>query len=168
MVQQHLEKQEAVKKLTELVEAVKVCMFATIQEDYSLYSRPMQTMQVDEQGNIWFFTNEYTEKVDDVSKDNTVYLMYAHPGHNSYIHVKGECSVINDKDKMKALWSPVVKAWFPKGLEDPALALLKVDTREASYWDGSSSKFVVFFDIVKAIAKGEKPTDGEFGRLEVN
>ncbi|MEJ7685210.1 MAG: pyridoxamine 5'-phosphate oxidase family protein [Segetibacter sp.] len=66
------------------------------------------------------------------------------------------------------MWSPVVKTWFPKGLEDPALALLKVDTNEASYWDGSSSKFVVFYNIVKAIAKGEKPDDAEFGKLNVS
>lgn len=167
MVQQHLENQEAVKKLTELVEEVKICMFATVQEDYSLRSRPMQTIQVDSDGNLWFFTNEFSGKVDEVSKDNTVYLMYSHPGQNTYVHVKGKCSIINDKAKMKELWSPVVKAWFPKGLEDPALALLKVDTSEASYWDGSSNKFVVFFNIVKAIAKGEKPNEGEFGSLNV-
>ncbi len=168
MVQQHLENEEAVKKLAKLVDEVKVCMFATVAQDYSLYSRPMQTIDVDDQGNLWFFTNEYSGKVDDVSKDDTVYLMYAHPGQNTYVHVKGTCTVINDKEKMKELWSPMVKAWFPKGLEDPALALLKVDTSEASYWDGSSSKFVVFYNIVKAIASGEKPTDGEFGKLEVS
>ena len=168
MEQQHLENKEAIKKLTEMVEEVKVCMLATIQEDYALHSRPMQTIQVDEDGSIWFFTNEYSSKVDDVSKDNTVYLMYAHPGQNSYVHVKGKCEIITDIEKMKELWSPVVKAWFPKGLEDPALALLKIDANEASYWDGSSNKFVVLFNIVKAIAKGEKPSDGEFGRLEVS
>jgi len=168
MVQQHLENQEAVKKLTEMVEEVKVGMFTTIHEDSSLYSRPMQTIQVDEQGNLWFFTNEYSGKIDDVSKENTVYIMYSHPGQNTYLHVKGKGSVVRDKAKIKELWSPVVKAWFPKGPEDPELALLKVNTTEASYWDGSSNKFVVFFNIVKAIAKGEKPNEGEFGRLDVS
>lgn len=151
-----------------MVEEVKICMFATIAHDYSLYSRPMQTIQVDEQGNIWFFTNEFSGKVDDVSQDDTVYLMYSHPGKNTYLHVKGKCTIINDKEKIKELWSPVVKAWFPKGIDDPALALLQVDTSEASYWDGSSSKFVVFYNIVKAIARGENPNDGEFGKLDVS
>lgn len=168
MVQQHLEKKEALNKLTELVEEVKICMFATIAEDYTLHSRPMQTIKVDEQGNLWFFTNEYSGKVDDVSKDTTVYLIYSHPGKNTYVHVKGKCEIVNDKEKIKELWSPVVKAWFPQGLEDPALALLKVDATEASYWDGSSSKFVVFYNIVKAIAKGETPDEGEFGKLNVS
>ncbi len=168
MTQTHLEKQEAVQKLTKLVNEVKICMFATVHEDYSVNSRPMQTIQVDDDGNVWFFTNEYSEKVEEVSKDNTVYLMYSDPGKNTYVHIKGKCAIINDKDKMKEFWSPMVKAWFPKGLEDPALALLKVNTAEANYWDSSSNKFVVFYNIVKAIATGDTPDNGEFGKLKVS
>jgi general stress protein 26 len=166
MKHEHLENQEGLKKLKDLVDEIKICMFATVKEDYSLYSRPMQSIQVDDEGNIWFFTNEFSEKVEDISKEKTVYLMYSHPGKNSYLHIKGKASVVNDKEKMKELWSPIVKAWFPKGLEDPALSLLKVDTAEASYWDGASSKFVVFFNILKAIAKGEKPDEGEMGDIK--
>ena len=168
MEQQHLQNEEAISKLNKLVNEVKICMFATVNEDYSLFSRPMQTIQVDAEGNIWFFTNEYSGKVDDISKDNTVYLMYSHPCQNTYVHIKGTCSVVNDKQKIEELWSPIVKAWFPKGVDDPELSLLKVDTTEASYWDGSASKFVVFFNIVKAIAKGEKHNQGEFGHLDVS
>lgn len=167
MEQNLLRSEEAIAKLTKLVEEVRVCMFATVQEDYTVASRPMQTIKVDEQGNIWFFTNEYSEKVDEISKDNTVYLMYSHPGNNTYLHLKGTCSVVNDKNKIEEMWSPIVKAWFPKGVDDPALSLLKVDTLEASYWDGAASKFVVFFNIVKAIATGEKHNQGEFGKLDM-
>lgn len=167
MAYEHLENKEALKKLTDLAEEIKVCMFATVHEDYAVFSRPMQTIKVDEEGNIWFFTNEYSGKVEDISKDNTVYLMYSHPGQNSYMHVKGKASVITDKEKIKELWSPIVKAWFPKGIDDPALSLLKVDTAEASYWDGSSNKFIVFFNIIKAIAKGEKHNEGEVGELNI-
>lgn len=167
-MEQHLENQEGVEKLTELVNDIRVCMFATVQEDYSLYSRPMQTIEVDSEGAIWFFTNEFSGKVQNVSRDNTVYLMYSHPGNNSYIHIKGKCEVVTDKEKMKELWSPVVKAWFPNGLEDTALALLKVAPGEASYWDSSSSKFVVFYKMIKAIVKGETPDEGDFGKIKVN
>lgn len=167
MENNYLKSEEAVEKLSKLVNEVKVCMFATVQEDYTVTSRPMQTIKIDEQGNIWFFTNEFSEKVEEISKDNTVYLMYSHPGNTTYVHVKGICSVITDKDKIKELWSPIVKAWFPEGVDDPALSLLKVDTLEASYWDGSASKFVVFFNIVKAIVKGEKHEQGEFGKLNM-
>ena len=168
MTIQHFENEEAIRKLTKLVEEIKVCMFATIHEDYSLSSRPMQTIRVDDEGKLWFFTNEYSEKVYDVSKENVVYLMYSHPGLNSYLHIKGAATVVDDKEKIKELWSPVVKAWFPKGVDDPALTLLKVDVNEAGYWDSESNKFVVFYNMVKAIAKGETADNGEFGKLKVD
>lgn len=168
MTQEHLQNEEAIKKLNELVKDVKVCMFATINTDNTLFSRPMYTMEIDTEGNIWFFTNDNSAKIDDVSKENTVYLMYSHPGHNTYVHVKGNASVVHDKQKIKELWSPAVKAWFPGGENDPALCLLKVETQEASYWDGTSNKFVVFFNMLKAIAKGDKPDNGQFGDLKVN
>ncbi len=168
MTQQHLQNQEAVNKLKELVKDVKVCMFATINPDHTLFSRPMHTIEIDNEGNIWFFTNDQSAKVDDVSKENTVYLMYSHPGHNNYVHVKGNALVVDDQQKIKELWSPAVKAWFPGGENDPALCLLKVETQEASYWDGASNKFVVFYNMLKAIAKGEKADNGQFGELNVS
>jgi general stress protein 26 len=36
---------------------------------------------------------------------------------------------------MKDLWTPEIKHWFPNGLDDPDLTLLKVDIVEVEYWD---------------------------------
>lgn len=168
MKQQHLQNDEAVKKLNELVKDVKVCMFATINPDHTLFSRPMYTIHIDGEGNIWFFTNDASAKVDDLTKENTVYLMYSHPGHNTYVHVRGNALMIKDQQKISELWSPAVKAWFPGGETDPALCLLKVETQEASYWDGTSNKFVVFFNMLKAVTTGEKADTGQFGELNVS
>jgi general stress protein 26 len=76
--------------------------------------------------------------------------------------------VVTERQKIEELWSPVVKAWFPGGVTDPALCLLKVATEEASYRDGSSNKFVVFYNMLKAIAKGETPDNGQFGELNLD
>ncbi len=168
MSEQNLNDTAAINKLQELVNAVKVCMLTTVQSDYNIESRPMHTMQVDDNGIIWFFTNEFSEKVSDISKDNTVYLMYAHPGQSNYLFVKGTASVVTDKHKITELWSPMVKAWFPAGADDQALALLRIETSEASYWDSSSSKLVVFYKMLKAIATGEQAEVGDFGKLDLS
>jgi general stress protein 26 len=161
------EKQEAIKKLKEMVEEVRICMFATIDNEYKLSSRPMASLQVDEEGNIWFFTNEYSGKVNDVSRDNTVYLLYAHPGKNTYVHVKGTCTVLEDRNKVEELWNPAMKVWFPEGKDDPKLCMLKVDSEEASYWDSSSNKLVVFARMLKTLVTGDQPSMGETGELKV-
>src|SRR5690349_15571508 len=95
---------EAVEKFKELVEDVTICMLVTTDDSGNVMSRPMATIDVDEEGNAWFFTNEFSEKIHEASHDNSVALVYSHPGKNVYIHANGTTSVIIDKAKMKQLW----------------------------------------------------------------
>jgi general stress protein 26 len=151
----------------EWVKGIDICMFTTVDEKGDITSRPMATIDIDEDENVWFFTNEFTEKIHEVSKDNTVSLIYAHPGKNTYLNVKGTCKVVIDRSKMKELWNPMMKAWFPGGLDDAKLCLVKVITKEAQYWNNSSNKMVVLPNMLKAIVKGEKYDEGVTGKIKL-
>lgn len=159
---------EAVEKLREMVNAVSVCMFTTVDDNGMVTTRPMTTIDIDGEGNLWFFTNEFGEKILEESYDNRAYLIYSHPGANTYLYVKGTSNLIVDHTKMEELWKPMLKAWFPQGVKDAKLCLIKVITEEAKYWNSSSNKMVVFYNMVKAIAKKEKYEEGEVGTLNLN
>lgn len=163
-----LKREEAIKKITDLINDVHVCMFTTIDEHGHVISRPMATIEVDKEGNAWFFTNEYSGKVTQISENNELNLVYAHPGKGIYLNIFGIGSLVIDKEKMKQLWSPAVKAWFPEGLDDPRLCLLKVDTKQAWYWDNSSSKMVIFFNMLTSIIRGKQYDEGESGSLDID
>ncbi len=62
---------------------------------------------------------------------------------------------------MEQLWSPFVKAWFPEGLDDPRLALLKVTADSAEYWNAPSSRVVRLVGLAKALITGEQYDAGE-------
>ena len=158
---------EAIAKLKSLISDGAICMMATKNDEGRISSRPMTTLEVDDNGEIWFFTNEFSGKVEEQEEDSTVYLMYADPGKQTYLHISGESELVNDREKIKQLWTPVLKAWFPQGIDDPALCLLKVKVEEAHYWDSSASKMVVFYRMVKAILSKEKYDEGETGSLHV-
>jgi len=160
--------EEAVNKFKQLVKDVNVCMFTTVNDDQDLFSRPMVTTEVDDDGNAWFFTNEFSEKIHEISKDNNVFLIYSNPKTNTYVNVKGTCTVVVDKARINQLWTPTLKAWFPEGSDDPKLCLLKVITEVAYYWNHSSSKMSVFFSMLKAIATKEKIDSGEVGKLNLS
>ena len=162
-----LQSEEAIKKFKDLVEDVSVCMFTTQDDGSKLFSRPMTTVKVDDEGNAWFFTNEYSEKINEVSKDNSVYLIYSHPGKNVFVSVKGTCTIILDKKTINELWNPLLKAWYPGGIDDPKLCLIKVVTDEAYYWNSSSSKMVIYFKMLKAIANREQYKQAETGKLSL-
>jgi general stress protein 26 len=143
-------------------------MFTTVNDDLDLFSRPMVTTEVDDDGNAWFFTNEFSEKIHEISKDNNVFLIYSNPKTNTYVNVKGTCTVVVDSARINQLWTPTLKAWFPQGADDPKLCLLKVITEVAYYWNHSSSKMSVFFSMLKAIATKEKIDSGEVGKLNLS
>lgn len=158
--------QDNIKTLKGLVDEVKIAMLCTSHGE-QLRSRPMSTAQFDEEGNIWFFTNEHSGKTDELEGNHQICLAYSSPSKNTYISITGEARIVNDWQKMKELYNPAINAWFPKGLDDPNLALLKVTPLEAEYWDSSSSKMVTLFQMAKAIITGQKYDEGEHGKIQL-
>jgi len=162
-----LEDQEAIQKFRDLVKDVNICMFTTIDASHNLTSRPMFTASIDEEANVWFFTNEFSEKINEVSRDNLVHLIYSHPAKNIYVDVKGSCSLVIDRKKMEELWEPALKNWFPEGLSDPKICLVKVATQDAHFWNHTSSKMGLLFQMIRSIAKGDQYKETEKGKLDL-
>lgn len=152
-------------KLASLVQGIKIAMMTTRQTDGSLRSRPMATQEQEFDGGLWFFTRESAPKVDEAEADSQVNLSYADPDDNRYVSISGEVQIVHDKEKMKQLWNPAYKAWFPEGLDDPDMALLKVNVTQAEYWDAPSSAFVLLAGFIKATATGQEYHPGENEKL---
>lgn len=141
--------QQNIEKLRDLIKDIDFAMFTTVGSDGSLHSRPMSTQQTEFDGDIWFFTSLDTEKAVEIKQDQTVNVSYADPGKNRFVSVSGNAKLVNDREKMKELWSPIYKIWFEKGLDDPQLRLIKVSAQKAEYWDSPSgiiNKIVGFAD----------------------
>jgi general stress protein 26 len=159
-------RQESIEKLKGLLEGIDFCMLTTI-DGGKLRSRPMSTQQFEFDGELWFFTRDNTHKIDEIEVDNRVNVAYSKPDDNTYVSVSGSGSLSKDRAKMEELWSPILKAWFPDGLEDPNICLLKVDVEEAEYWESTSSTLVQLAGFVKAIATGQEADYGDYGKINM-
>ena len=60
---------------------------------------------------------------------------------------------------------PLVKAWFPGGITDPDLCLIKVKADEANYWDTENSKVGHILKIAVSAVTGKKLEEGIHGEL---
>lgn len=163
------EQQDSLQHLWTLVKDIRMAMLTTLDPEGGLRSRPMATQQKDFDGDLWFFTRASSGKVDEAQMHSEVNLSYANPNDNRYVSVSGTAQLIRDQAKNKELWNPLLKAWFPKGLEDPDLALLKVHVQRAEYWDSPSSTMVQIAGFLKAIATGKAyhAGPGEHGKVDV-
>jgi len=153
-------RQEAIEKLKELTEDIDFCMLTTTDGGH-LRSRPMSTQEFEFDGDLWFFSSDNTHKIEEIQKDNRVNVAYSKPDDNKYVSISGRAEMVKDRAKIEELWSPVLKAWFPEGLDDPHLCLLKIAVEQAEYWDAPNSTIVQLIGFVKALATGQSADYGE-------
>lgn len=159
--------QDDSKKLHELIDGMRFAMLTTIDEEGALHSRPMAIIEREFDGDLWFFTSTKTHKVSEVERDHHVNVAFAEPKDQRFVSVAGLARVVRDRDKLEELWSPMLKAFFPDGLDSPDLALLHIEVRSAEYWDAPSSKMVRLAHFARAIATGRAARPGEHEKLDL-
>lgn len=152
---------EQLQKVADLVEEIKFAMLSTEEPDGTLRSRPMATLQMDSTGNLWFFTALSSLKIDEAKQHRQVNLSYVRIDKQDYLSVSGTCEILRDQEKMRSLWTPWIKPWFPKGLDDPDLVLLKVTITEAEYWIAPGSAAVRLYGLAKGMLTGNTDALGD-------
>jgi general stress protein 26 len=121
-------------KLGALIRDIGIALLTTVDRDGLFHTRPVQTLQVEGDHALWFFTDWSSAKVDELHRDMRVSVGYADPTRNVYAAVSGSGKLFRDSEKAKQLWSIEQRAYYPEGPEDERLALLRVQIERAEYW----------------------------------
>ena len=155
------------EKLREMIKDIDLCMLTTVDESDDLHSRPMSLNgDVDEQGNLWFFTSSNSHKASEIERTPNVNVSFIDTDQQHYVSISGDAELVRDKQKIKELWKPVLKAWFPDGPDQADIALLKVKVKKAEYWDTPSSTIAQAVSFVSAIFSGKQVEMGENKKLD--
>ncbi|HSV14919.1 MAG TPA: pyridoxamine 5'-phosphate oxidase family protein [Tepidisphaeraceae bacterium] len=166
-MQDTTQQSQNIEKLASLIKGVRIAMLTTTDGDGSLHSRPMATQSADFDGELWFLTGQRSHKVQEINRDHHVSLSYADPSDNRYVSISGTARLVRDRKRAEDLWNPMYKAWFPKGLDDPELCVLRVTPERAEYWDSPSSAVVHMVGFVKAALTGKPADAGEHGEMRL-
>jgi general stress protein 26 len=160
---------DSIKKVRELIKDIDFAMLTTIDSEGKLHSRPMSTnKEVEFNGDVWFFTYASSLKVNEINQRHEVNVSYADPKKQSYVSLTGTAEIVRDRQKLEELWQPQLKAWFPKELDEPDIALIKVNVENAEYWDSPSSVVANAISLVKAVATGKPASNvGEHEKVEI-
>ncbi|MEW5847663.1 MAG: pyridoxamine 5'-phosphate oxidase family protein [Myxococcota bacterium] len=163
-----MDKSRDAERFQEFIKDIRVAMLTTVDQDGELRSRPMATQAQASDGAVFFFTRDNTAKTQEIGRHQEVNLSYASPDDERFVSVSGHAEVIHDRQKMSEMWRPIHRAWFPQGLDDPALALIKVNITKAEYWDASSNRMVQLAGVVGAVLKGKTYEPGEQGKMDLH
>ncbi|HZJ45666.1 MAG TPA: pyridoxamine 5'-phosphate oxidase family protein [Pyrinomonadaceae bacterium] len=156
------------EKLKEMIKDIDLCMLTTVDESGSLHSRPMSlNSDVDSNGNLWFFTSLNSHKASEIEKMSKVNVSFIDTKDQRYVSISGNAELVSDKKKIKELWKPILKAWFPDGPDQADVALLKVNVEKAEYWDSPSSTVAQAISFVSAIFTGKQVELGENKKINL-
>lgn len=165
---QDLAGKEAIAKIRDLVEEAGNCFFCTnISTGQPFHTRPMAVQEVDDAGRLWFLSAVDSHKNDEVLDDPMVQLLFKGSGHSDMLMLYGRASVSADKERIEALWKPIMKTWFTGGKDDPRIRVIAVDPINGYYWDTKHNRAVAFAKMVAGAITGKTLDDSIEGRLKV-
>jgi general stress protein 26 len=146
------------KHLFKIVNDARTAFMVTHQAG-SLHGRPMVNAEVKEGDSvIYFATQRRSGKVDELDHDPHVCLGYTNSTGSEWASLNGLARVIDNRAKIKELWSAVWKNWF-EGPDDPNLVLIEVTPDRGEYWDAGSRAF--------QMVKGKKLSEGEHAEVKL-
>ncbi len=158
------DRNEALNKLSNLVNDIKIGMLVTVTDDGQFHSRPMITQAYHVDGNLWFFAKRLSDTVHEIEQNPTVNVSYS--GGDNYVSIAGKASLVFDVEKKKELWEDSLKIWFEEGPESPDVALVHVQAISAQYWDTPSTMFGKAVGRVKVMLTGDKDAIGDSDRVQ--
>jgi general stress protein 26 len=141
-----------------LMEKISICMLANW-DGSELRSRPMAAHVRPDEDVIYFLTDAREHKDEDIRRFDNVCLAFSDTGDQKYVSLSGHAEVLNDRAKVKELWSTPAKAWW-QSADDPNIRVLKVTPVDAQYWDGPGT-VVSYMKMAAAAATGSRPELGE-------
>lgn len=155
-------------KLWHLIKDMKFGMFTHRHVDGQLHAHPLTTQNrsLDDKGMLYFFVSRNTELGQRIRADGNVCVSYGDPGKDTWVSISGTAAVSEDMALKRKLFNPLVKAWFPGGVDDPNLELLEVKIQHAEYWDIHESKMTQLLKMATAAVTGNPPQMGD--HKEVN
>jgi len=147
--------QEAIEKVRELIKGIETAMLTTV-SDEGLVSRPMQTQDVEFDGDLWFLTKKDTGKFHELLRNRQVNVAYA---GQSFVSIRGEAELVNDVGKVKELWNPAYEKFLETTYDDPNLVLIKVSAETAEYWDSGNMFKMAKFMFNRMLGRNTEGTD---------
>ena len=159
--------------LFKLIDGIETAMFTTRRRDGHLVSRAMQTQKRTAGTDLWFVTNWFEDKLDEIALDPHVNISYYKDRTREWVSVSGTAIITRDRDLVRGLYKPDWKAWFADeggakngGPDDPRITLLLVEAHTVTYSKKDRPAPMILFELAKAMITGSPPKVADLRTLD--
>jgi general stress protein 26 len=110
--------EESRRLLVKAVERIRVAMLVTTGGE-EMHSRPMWCAGVDAD-TLWFLSQDSTPKTTEASGSSPVNVSVS--------------ELLHDPKLVEKFWKSEFRKWFPQGVGDPNLGILRIDVTKVEAW----------------------------------
>jgi general stress protein 26 len=132
----------------------------------AMHARPMGIACQDDGMGAFLVTDINSLKVGEIGANPNALLTFQ--SSRKFATVRGELSVLQDRQLIEKMWKEAWKVWFPAGKSDPNIALLKFTPHEGEYWDSAGMQGLKYvYDAAKAYVTGKTPQSDDAQHAKV-
>ncbi len=164
---EHLAGADAVARIRDMSDDADACFFSTTPLPGSDTGgiRPMAIQQADDAGALWFLSASDSHKNAEIEADPGVRLLLQSSKHSGFLALEGQATISRDRDRIDALWNPIMKTWFTGGKDDPRITVIRVTPSSGYYWDNKHGDLVAATKMVIGAAIGKTLDDSIEGSI---
>jgi general stress protein 26 len=154
----------AFDKVKELLAKFPIAFMVTV-DGPNFTARPIGIVgdQAKFDGTLWFITDKRSRKVAAIETGAMTTLLFQNDKEGSYLHLTGRAAVVDDRARLEELYTTLQRTWFPNGVDDPDITLVKFAVDEGNYWDAHDSYLRLALAFAKSIVTGEPGKSGNAG-----
>ena len=152
------------ERVAELVKSARIALLTTVNAHGQLVSRPLASQERDFDGDLWFFTQDPSDKTAEIRANDQVNVSLQ--SGDGFLSIAGTAEITRDRARIDELWSPIMKTWFTGGKDDPRITVIKVAPVSGYYWDNKHGGLVAATKMVIGAAIGKTLDDSIEGRLK--
>lgn len=153
-----------VDRVWALMKKIGFCMLST-HDGEDIRARPMAAYVERDEHAIYFLTDAASHKDEEIERNPHVGLAFADAGDEKFVSVTGRATILNDRQKIKELWSTPAKAWWDSP-DDPSIRVLKITPKDAQYWD-RPGKAMSYVKMLAAVVSSSRPSMGNRGKTDL-
>ena len=153
-----------VDRVWTLVKKIGFCMLST-HDGEDIRARPMAAYVERDDHAIYFITDAASHKDEEIERNPHVGLAFADASNEKYVSITGRAAILNDRQKIRELWSTPAKAWWDNP-DDPSIRVLKVTPKDAQYWD-RPGKAVSYVKMLAAAVSNSRPSMGNRAKTDL-
>ena len=146
------------RSLAKRIEDSRTAMLTMCDAQGQLSSQPMTVIEMDANGCLWMLVSNsgHTARMAPGGGGmDTVNLAFSDESNSTFTSITARASLDHDRQRKESLWSVMARPWFPEGVDDPNLAVLRLEPVKAEIWDGPDSTVLRLIAMAASVVAGK-------------